>query len=278
AGLDMNVAARRAFANFDATAAGRRAIAGLDMNVAARRAFANFDATAAGRRALAGLDMNVAARRAFANFDVNAAGRRALVGLATGSIDRAERLFGLPPNLSQLGGDLDVERVVVVGRTIGVSLYLVPRTSVCRLLLSAPDDDVLSVLVDHEDEVLTDCEALLDRCTRSELGTFVGLARDAVHAHGDGHVRAAQSLAATTLDSLLSTVHGATFARDRLSHRRGDEPDTELTTSPLAYQLVHLPLWCAHEGSVAKIVKLEHAWRRLDGRNDDGFQVAPFPG
>ena len=34
----------------------------------------------------------------------------------------------------------------------------------------------------------------------------------------------------------------------------------------------------APEGSVAKIVKLEHAWRRLDGRNDDGFQVAPFPG
>lgn len=32
------------------------------------------------------------------------------------------------------------------------------------------------------------------------------------------------------------------------------------------------------DGSVAKIVKLEHAWRRLDGRNDDGFQVAPFPG
>src|SRR3546814_5849903 len=31
-------------------------------------------------------------------------------------------------------------------------------------------------------------------------------------------------------------------------------------------------------GSVAKIVKLEHAWWRLDGRNDDGFQVAPFPG
>ncbi|MBZ6064423.1 DUF4158 domain-containing protein, partial [Escherichia coli] len=34
----------------------------------------------------------------------------------------------------------------------------------------------------------------------------------------------------------------------------------------------HIP-----SGSVAKIVKLEHAWRRLDGRNDDGFQVAPFP-
>jgi hypothetical protein len=31
-------------------------------------------------------------------------------------------------------------------------------------------------------------------------------------------------------------------------------------------------------GSVAKIVKLEHAWRRLNGWSDDGFQVAPFPG
>ncbi len=32
------------------------------------------------------------------------------------------------------------------------------------------------------------------------------------------------------------------------------------------------------EALLPKIVKLEHAWRRLDGRNDDGFQVAPFPG
>src|SRR3546814_3103211 len=37
-------------------------------------------------------------------------------------------------------------------------------------------------------------------------------------------------------------------------------------------------IWPEFTGSVAKIVKLEHAWRRLDGRNDDGFQVAPFQG
>ena len=35
---------------------------------------------------------------------------------------------------------------------------------------------------------------------------------------------------------------------------------------------------CDGDGSVAKIVKLEHAWRRLNGWSDDGFQVAPFPG
>ena len=40
----------------------------------------------------------------------------------------------------------------------------------------------------------------------------------------------------------------------------------------------HMGVYDKRDGSVAKIVKLEHAWRRLDGRNDDGFQVAPFPG
>ncbi|WP_236617754.1 TonB-dependent receptor [Sphingobium ummariense] len=74
--------------------------------------------------------------------------------------------------------------------------------------------------------------------------------------------------------------------------------EAELTVNPLqgltlsasyAYQYVRIPAAvnpypnAAGEistlaGSVAKIVKLEHAWRRLDGRNDDGFQVAPFPG
>jgi D-alanine transaminase len=43
-------------------------------------------------------------------------------------------------------------------------------------------------------------------------------------------------------------------------------------------ELLALHQEIARRGSVAKIVKLEHAWRRLDGRNDDGFQVAPFPG
>ena len=58
----------------------------------------------------------------------------------------------------------------------------------------------------------------------------------------------------------------------------------EIAAFLLTYELDVTPnnLLTAHGafsgGSVAKIVKLEHAWRRLDGRNDDGFQVAPFPG
>ncbi|MGW8566675.1 hypothetical protein, partial [Isoptericola sp. NPDC055881] len=181
------------------------------------------------------------ASQAFANLD-------AFASLGTEAAARAARLYGLPPNLRLLGEDLDIDRVDAVGRTFGVALYLVPRASVCRLILSAPDGSVLDVLIDHEPEILADCDALLDRCTRSpELGAFVGLVREAIHAHRDGHVRAAQSLAATTLDSLLSTVYGAHFVRKQLGHGRGDEPGAELAASPLAYRLVHLPLWCAHE-------------------------------
>ncbi|EMC3904146.1 hypothetical protein VDO64_006657 [Pseudomonas aeruginosa] len=57
--------------------------------------------------------------------------------------------------------------------------------------------------------------------------------------------------------------------------------ETIVITSPTAQAYAELQAAFDHynrEGSVAKIVKLEHAWRRLDGRNDDGFQVAPFPG
>ncbi|MEL9359658.1 hypothetical protein J4X96_28460, partial [Escherichia coli] len=57
-------------------------------------------------------------------------------------------------------------------------------------------------------------------------------------------------------------------------------PKPRLTISPLASldEPDSLKRLSKMIGSVAKIVKLEHAWRRLDGRNDDGFQVAPFPG
>jgi len=65
------------------------------------------------------------------------------------------------------------------------------------------------------------------------------------------------------------TEQGLAFTREDL----GDLPDDVFGDVVWAHEL-----GSTHDGSVAKIVKLEHAWRRLDGRNDDGFQVAPFPG
>src|SRR3546814_10507495 len=68
---------------------------------------------------------------------------------------------------------------------------------------------------------------------------------------------------------------GSGFARDALPEalRSAHDELIDMRNKRYAHVAEHDSV-----GSVAKIVKLEHAWRRLDGRNDDGFQVAPFPG
>jgi len=68
----------------------------------------------------------------------------------------------------------------------------------------------------------------------------------------------------------LAKLTGCNLETIRYYEKIGMMPDPPRTAS--GYRIY------GEDGSVAKIVKLEHAWRRLDGRNDDGFQVAPFPG
>lgn len=72
-----------------------------------------------------------------------------------------------------------------------------------------------------------------------------------------------------SLGELLTTVH-MLRERDIALLSLEEKIDTSSAAGELIFHVFG--------GSVAKIVKLEHAWRRLDGRNDDGFQVAPFPG
>jgi len=77
---------------------------------------------------------------------------------------------------------------------------------------------------------------------------------------------------------MLDLPRNLTWRRRRITPLPKEEPGlTELARRMHRFDLF-APLPEALCGSVAKIVKLEHAWRRLDGRNDDGFQVAPFPG
>ena len=75
-----------------------------------------------------------------------------------------------------------------------------------------------------------------------------------------------------TLTHLVSTVQNLSDRGIglRVLTGKGAQIDTTTPSGRMVFGIF--------AGSVAKIVKLEHAWRRLDGRNDDGFQVAPFPG
>lgn len=82
------------------------------------------------------------------------------------------------------------------------------------------------------------------------------------------YIAADNPRAAARMDEIFSDA-AARLIQHPMLGKPGKIPGTRELIPHESYRLV---------GSVAKIVKLEHAWRRLDGRNDDGFQVAPFPG
>lgn len=97
-----------------------------------------------------------------------------------------------------------------------------------------------------------------------------------------------RGLKAVVQSSIERTVSGVRCTNDNLKPvlvaLATDQPldvryrDHDLSGDWAGYRECHIKPDLLLIGSVAKIVKLEHAWRRLDGRNDDGFQVAPFPG
>ncbi|WP_258963387.1 TetR/AcrR family transcriptional regulator, partial [Klebsiella pneumoniae] len=108
-----------------------------------------------------------------------------------------------------------------------------------------------------DDEVLEAATVVLKRCGPIEF-TLSGVAKEV------GLSRAALIQRFTNRDTLLV----------RMMERGVEQVRHYLNAIPIGAG--PQGLW-EFLGSVAKIVKLEHAWRRLDGRNDDGFQVAPFP-
>ncbi|MGC3765300.1 GMC family oxidoreductase N-terminal domain-containing protein, partial [Pseudomonas aeruginosa] len=65
-------------------------------------------------------------------------------------------------------------------------------------------------------------------------------------------------------------LSAGTFGSPQLLLLSGIGPAKDLQA--VGIPVVHDLPGVGENGSVAKIVKLEHAWRRLDGRNDDGFQ------
>ena len=98
---------------------------------------------------------------------------------------------------------------------------------------------------------------------------------------GGGAVAAAAAVALAVAPSMLprsQPYQVATRDGERQTIALADGTRIELSGGSQVTLDRANPRVASLDGSVAKIVKLEHAWRRLDGRNDDGFQVAPFPG
>jgi hypothetical protein len=87
------------------------------------------------------------------------------------------------------------QHLLRVARDEGFPLAWVPRADTIKLLDAAPDAAArLAILVGHRDEIVADCEHLLDFCTDPDLVDQAGLASSAIDAFKAGHHQAAMAL------------------------------------------------------------------------------------
>jgi hypothetical protein len=113
---------------------------------------------------------------------------------------RSALTMSRPENWWGTGASHDLLRAA---RDEGLPLAWVPRRKTIKLLNAAADADArLAILVAHRDEIVSDCEDLLDYCTEPDLRSQVGLAQRAIAALRHGHHEAAMALAVALGESL----------------------------------------------------------------------------
>lgn len=145
----------------------------------------------------------------------------------------------LPPNWSTAG---QVGPIVDVVTQDGLPLVWVPRAGIVTTVVHAADHAArVQILLAHQEEVLEDCDAVLDDMaaitTAPARPGDLMLARQAVQALRQGLEAAAQALAAAVLESTITAqVTSSTKVKDRV---RFDE-DSELVELRLRVALAPL--------------------------------------
>ncbi|GAA2679332.1 hypothetical protein GCM10010428_44530 [Actinosynnema pretiosum subsp. pretiosum] len=113
-----------------------------------------------------------------------------------------------------------------------------------QALLAEPDKERrLAVLLEHRQDLLQDCEAVLQETGRGEYAELAGFLGAAVAAFRAGHRAAAQVLAVNTLDTLLCKANpdllvNKTQFYKKLIEQVEEEPDGRL----VVWAITHRPV------------------------------------
>lgn len=115
----------------------------------------------------------------------------------------------LPPNWPN---NIELDRVITVVQDDGIPLVWVPRAEVVREVLSAADRSARTdVLLEHVDQLVDDCRAVLDGIPAGPLKDQTYLALKALDALQEGHVEAAQALAVLVTETAVSRTLGRKY-------------------------------------------------------------------
>ena len=115
----------------------------------------------------------------------------------------------LPPNVRELGGDMNLGRILELARAEGLQFAYVPPAPVIKkvLLASGPSARRL-VIRNNKRSILRACERELALVESPELSEHVAFAQRAASALRAGHRDASQALSANLMDTVLADRFG----------------------------------------------------------------------
>ena len=150
-----------------------------------------------------------------------------------------------PDNLEAID-DLAFEDVEAVVMLDGIALYGVPRTEIAEKLVRAETTaERRNVLGRRWKAIASDCRGSLGACTSTSVAAHVKFCLRAVDALEAGHVEAAQTLAASTLDTVVNGYFGK--QRYHLTPNKKTTTASEYEKFTLREFIAFAPLWQAFQ-------------------------------
>lgn len=151
-----------------------------------------------------------------------------------------------PPNLRDIE-NLEFEDVEKVVMADSIALYGVPRAAIAEALIRAGSATKRREILGRRWQAISaDCRSALDGCDSESVAGYVSFGLAALNALDNGHAEAAQALAGSLIDSLLSSY----FGKERTNYT----PDRKGKRTTKAYEeftvrqfVAFAPVWQTYQ-------------------------------
>lgn len=151
-----------------------------------------------------------------------------------------------PPNLRDIE-NLEFEDVEKVVMADSIALYGVPRAAIAEALIRAGSAAKRREILGRRWQAISaDCRSALDGCDSESVAGYVSFGLAALNALDNGHAEAAQALAGSLIDSLLSSY----FGKERTNYT----PDRKGKRTTKAYEeftvrqfVAFAPMWQTYQ-------------------------------
>jgi len=161
------------------------------------------------------------------------------------TLERLRKSF-YPPNLHGIK-DLEFEEVEKVVLADGIALYGLPRVTVSEAIIRAESAAKRREILGRRWRTISaDCREVLDGCGSQPVAPYVPFALAALDALDSGHTAAAQALAGSLIDTLLTAYFGKNrylYTPDKKGNRTTDAYDEFNVRQFVAFA----PMWQTYQ-------------------------------